>query len=172
MTLEARLRAFDETRWGLLDELEALPADVLMARPLTGKWSMIEIVEHLVLAERVVYQGLPAPAQLVERERLVKHRVSFLLVLFILTTGLRVRMPSAAMAPRGGYGLDELRRRWDENQAWLRSCRDHLGEAGLRRAVLEHPVAGPLTLEQAVRMAQRHLEGHIRQVRTLRRLLG
>jgi hypothetical protein len=172
MTLENRLQAFDDTRRGLLDEMEALSPALLVAKPIAGKWSMIEIVEHLVLAERAVFKGLPDPSRLVENRRDLGHRGRYLLVMFILTSSIRVRVPSPAMVPQGARGLAGLRRLWDESQRWLGSCIAHLGPGAGRKAVFEHPIAGPLTVSQAVRMGQVHVEGHVRQIRRLRRLLA
>ena len=172
MTLENRLQAFDDTRRGLLDEMEALDPALLVAKPVAGKWSMIEIIEHLVLAERAVFKGLPDPSRLVENRRDLGHRGRYLLVMFILTSSIRVRVPSPAMVPQGDRGLAELRRLWDESQRWLRSCIAHLGPGAGGKAVFEHPIAGPLTVSQAVRMGQVHVEGHVRQIRRLRRLLA
>jgi hypothetical protein len=171
MGLERQLRAFDDTRRALLDELEGLDSGALVAKPLAGKWSILEIIEHLVLSERAVFRGLPDPARLENVERGVGHRVRYLLVMFILNSGIRVRVPSPSMVPRGGRSLAELRGLWDENQDWLRSCIDRLGPNGVRKAVLEHPVAGPLSVGQAVAMAQVHVDGHVRQIRALQRLL-
>jgi hypothetical protein len=172
MTLEKRIQAFDDTRRGLLDEMEALDPALLVAKPVAGKWSMIEIIEHLVLAERAVFKGLPDPSRLVENRRDLGHRGRYLLVMFILTSSIRVRVPSPAMVPQGDRGLAELRRLWDESQRWLRSCIAHLGPGAGGKAVFEHPIAGPLTVSQAVRMGQVHVEGHVRQIRRLRRLLA
>jgi hypothetical protein len=172
MTLENRLEAFDDTRRGLLDEMEALDPAVLVAKPIPGKWSMLEIVEHLVLAERAVLRGLPDLPRLVDAARDLGNRVRYALVLFILTSGIPVRTPSPAMDPQGDRGLHELRRLWDENQQWLRSCIALLGPGAGRKAVFEHPIAGPLTVSQAVRMGQVHVAGHVRQIRRLRRLLA
>lgn len=172
MMLEKRLQTFDDTRRGLLDEMEALVPALLVAKPIPGKWSMIEIVEHLVLSERAVFRGLPDPARLEEKNRDVGNRVRYALVLFILTSGIPVRTPSPAMVPQGGRGLADLRRLWDENQRWLRSCIAYLDPGAGRKAVFEHPIAGPLTVSQAVRMGQIHVDGHVRQVRRLRRLLA
>jgi len=172
MTLENRLQTFDDTRRRLLDEMEALDPALLVAKPVAGKWSMIEIIEHLVLAERAVFKGLPDPSRLVENRRDLGHRGRYLLVMFILTSSIRVRVPSPAMVPQGDRGLAELRRLWDESQRWLRSCIAHLGPGAGRKAVFEHPIAGPLTVSQAVRMGQVHVDGHVRQIRRLRRLLA
>ena len=75
------------------------------------------------------------------------------------------------MLPQGHRSLVELRRLWDENQQWLRAYIDRLDRKGFRRAVFEHPIAGPLSVEQALHMDQVHLDTHIRQIRKLQRLL-
>lgn len=172
MNIERRLRAFNDMREALLGEMEALDPVALSTKPLAGKWAINEIIEHLVLAERAVFKGLPDPAQLLVNERGLKHQARYLIVMFVLKAGIRVRVPSEAMVPQGNLSLAELRRLWDDNQAWLKSCINHLGPEGMRRAIFEHPVAGPLTVEQAVQMGQIHVEGHIRQIRTIQRLLA
>lgn len=171
MTLEERLEAFDAARNGLLDELGALDPAVLTARPLAGKWSILEIVEHLVLAERAVFGGMPDPSRLEARERGLADDARYLLVTFILKAGIPVRAPSRRMLPQGGRNLAELRILWDENRAWLLSVLDALGSEGLEKAVFVHPVAGPLTMEQSVRMARVHLGRHVTQIRALQRLV-
>ena len=169
MRLNKRLHAFNEKRGALLDELEALDSAKLVAKPLAGKWSILEIIEHLVLAERAVLQGLPDQPRLGERR--LKHRFRYLIVMFVLRYGIPVEVPSPAMVPRGARSLPELRRLWDENQEWLRAYISGLDRQGFCRAVFEHPFAGPLSVEQAVHMDQAHLDTHIRQIRRLQRLL-
>ena len=171
MRLDKRLQAFDEKRRALLDEMGALDPATLVARPLAGKWSMLEIIEHLVLAERAVLQGLPELSRLREQERRLKHRFSYAIVMVVLRCSIPVRVPSPAMIPQGDRSLGELRRLWDESQEWLRAYIDRLDRRGFRRAVFEHPVAGPLSVKQALHMGQVHLDTHIRQIRKLQRLL-
>jgi hypothetical protein len=54
MRFDKLLQAYDDMRGTLLDEMEALDPAALVAKPLAGKWSMLEIIDHLVLAERDV----------------------------------------------------------------------------------------------------------------------
>lgn len=171
MRLDKRLQSFNDKRGALLDEMGALDAAKLAAKPLAGKWSILEIIEHLILAERAVLHGLPEPSLLSERERRLKHRFSYVIVMFVLKYGIPVQVPSPAMVPQGDRSLDELRRLWDENQEWLRAYISRLDRKGFRRAVFEHPIAGPLSVEQAVHMDQVHLNTHVRQIRRLQRLL-
>lgn len=172
MTCERRLQACNATRLALLEEMEHVDPGTLAARPIAGKWSILEIIEHLVLAERAVFRQLPDPLRLVEARRGVGHRVRYLLVMLVLKSGIRVRVPSPTMVPRGDRNLAELRRLWDENQDWVQSCIVRLGPDVARRAVCDHPTAGPLTVEQAILMGQVHVDGHVRQIRALQRVLA
>jgi nitrogen-specific signal transduction histidine kinase len=70
------IQAFDERCRALLDELAALAPEALAAKPRPDQWSILEIVEHLVLAERFVLAGMPPVAELVERRRSLKNRCS------------------------------------------------------------------------------------------------
>ena len=165
--IQQRLRALDERRCALLDDVEALSADRLTARPLPGKWSILEIVEHLVLAERHVLRNLPEPSQLVERRRGLEARIRYPVVIFVLKYGIPVEVPSPRMVPSGRASLADLRCRWDESQRWLRSYVDGLGPDSFGRAVFEHPVTGPLTVAQAIRLDRLHVETHARQISRL-----
>ena len=172
MRLDERLQAFNAKRNAFLDEMETVEPAKLLARPLPGKWSMLEIIEHLVLAERSVFQGLPEPSRLTARPSRLKDRFRYFTVMFVLRNGIRVQVGTPAMLPQGGRDLAELRRLWDENQAWLRACLDSLDAEGIARAILEHPQAGPINMKQAVAMSQAHLDTHIRQIRVRQRLLA
>jgi len=168
--LQQGLRALDERRRALLDEVEALSAERLTAKPLPGKWSILEIVEHLVIAERDVLQNLPEPSQLVDRPRRLKAHVSYPLVMFVLKHGIPAKVPSPRMVPTGNASLAALRRQWDENHQWLRAYVDGLERDDFGKAVFEHPIAGPMTVEQTIRMGLVHLETHIREIRRLEML--
>lgn len=170
--LQQRLRTLDERRRALLNEVEALSGERLTAKPLPGKWSILEIVEHLVLAERDVLQNLPEPSQLVDRPRRLKARVGYPLVMFVLKHGIRAKVPSSRMVPTGSASLAELRRQWDETHQWLRAYVDGLERDDFGRAVFEHPIAGPLTVDQAIRMDLVHLDTHMREIRRLVTLTG
>jgi hypothetical protein len=92
--------------------------------------------------------------------------------MFVLRTSIPVGIASPAMLPEGGRDLAELRRLWDEDKAWLLACLDHLGPQRTRKAVLKHPIAGPVSVRQAVVMNRLHLERHIGQIRRLQKLLA
>jgi hypothetical protein len=170
--LTRRLRKIDDLRSNLLDEVGALDPQTLKARPIPGKWSILEVVEHLVLSEQDVMNGIFNPSSLQPRKRTLRDRLAFLLVMFILRFPIPVRTPSSGMVPRGKRSLGELRESWDQNLTALREFVAALDNGGLRQPVFRHPVAGPLTIRHAVAMQEVHLRRHARQIRKLENILG
>jgi hypothetical protein len=164
---EKMLQAFDQRRCTLLDQVEALSAERLVARPIPGTWSILEIVEHLVLAEREVLQNLAEPSELVARRRGLKAHLAYPMVMVVLKCGIPVKAPSPRMLPKGNTSLADLRRQWDESQRWFRSYVNALDREGFGRAVFAHPVAGPMNVGQTLHMGQLHVATHSRQIRRL-----
>ena len=163
--LQARLIAYDRERCALLAEVEALDAKTLSARPQPDQWSILEIVEHLVLSERWILQNLPAPSALVIRTQTLKNRLMYPVVMFVLKYHVTVPVPGKDGLPKGNVSLVALGLQWEESQRWLRRHVDEMTAAGTDRAVFAHPVTGPLTAAQAVHMGHLHLRYHARQIR-------
>ena len=167
-SLHHLIQALDHQRGVLLEGLEAVDVAGLHARPRPGAWSILEIVEHVVVAEAVILMGLPSRAELVARPRHLGHHLKFLAVLLILKLRVPVRVPSRRMLPTGQRSLAELRATWDGHVRWLRAFAEEAEEEALGQAFFIHPVAGPITLAQALRMDLLHLQTHGQQIAKLR----
>ena len=92
-TFEGQLTAWADDRRRLLDEVERLEPERLTAKPLPGKWSILEIVEHLVVGDREVLQGLPNPSALVDRRRRLRDRAGYRMVMFVLACHIPAKVP-------------------------------------------------------------------------------
>ncbi|MEM1056776.1 MAG: DinB family protein [Bacteroidota bacterium] len=166
--LRHALDAYDARRTALLDEIASVP-DVLHAvRSDPGRWSILEITEHLALAEREVLRGLPDPARLVPQSRSLASGLRRRMLKGILTSRIRVGTPSAGMSPTGGRSLHEIRALWNENMVWLAAHIEEASDERLAEAVFAHPVSGPLTTAEVLWLADLHLQRHWDQIRALR----
>ena len=170
MNFRRTLTAFDSRRNALLDALTALPIEQLTAHPVADKWSILEIVEHVIRAERVVFDGIATPDQLTARPRTIASRLRSAIVLGVLRFDIPVKAPSKKMLPTGTRSLPELRAHWDENSGWLAAYAARIAERGADPAVFSHPVIGPMTFAQSLRIRRSHLDRHLRQIRQLQRL--
>ena len=162
--LKDQIEHYDQKRKALLNELGQLSDDQLRKRIGPRKWSLLEIVQHMVLAETYVLQNLPNPNELIDRKRGLREWLSYWLVFFVLRWRIPVPVPSEGMVPDGKPSLRDLQQKWDQNLHWLTSYVASIRPADLTRAVFSHPVTGPLTLAQAGRLAQLHYDAHLKQI--------
>ena len=163
--LRDQLEIYDQKRNALLDDLEWLNEDQIRGKPGPDNWSVLEIVQHMVLSEREVLQDLPGSKKLTDRKRGFRARLSYAVVLAVLRWNIPAPVPSDGMVPDGNTSLSKLRQQWDENLRWLRDYLDNLRPEDLQRAVFRHPIAGPMTVVQTIHMAQLHFDVHRRQIR-------
>jgi len=166
MELEEKIRTFEARRNALLDELSGLDPEVLSTRPEGDDWSVIEIVEHMVVAEREVFLGLPEYSEMKVYTRNFKNKVMLRIVMLVLGR-IKVKVPSPTMNPKGDADLADLRARWDENQQWFRDYIKSCDDDRLNNAVFKHPVSGPINVEQAIDMGIAHLNAHTNQIKAI-----
>ncbi|NNE98776.1 MAG: DinB family protein [Pyrinomonadaceae bacterium] len=159
-----KIEEFEKKRAELFEMVESLSVETISARPIEGKWSILEIVEHLANAEADVLGGLPEYDQLAGKRQSLKDGLMYRIVLFVLRVGIPVKAPSKKALPEGGRSLAEIRLKWDKSQEWFKDLVADLDESGLQRAVFYHPVAGPINPEQAVVMSIAHIDTHRRQI--------
>jgi hypothetical protein len=124
----------------------ALPGHETAAAVLeTSWWNALDLFE------------LPQP-------RTLRHRILYGVVMFILRFDIPVRVPSPDLEPRGSRPLEELRAQWEANHELLRNWIESSDPFTLARPLFVHPVAGPMTTTEALRMLEVHLDRHVRQI--------
>ena len=160
---------YDQKRRVFLKELSDLPSNLLSAHPGPNRWSLLQVLQHLVLAERVVLRGLPDHSELKHQTPGLRDRLGYLIVLGVLKWHIPVPVPSRSMLPEENIELDVLRRQWDDNMDWLSEYVKGLTQETAERAVFRHPVTGPLTPNQALRIARLHLDTHLRQAERIKK---
>lgn len=154
-------------RQDILRMARGLDSDSLHARRGGETWSILDVVEHLVLSEASVLQGFPDEFPDEPPGQTVKNRVLFFVVMFILRFRIPVKASSGGMVPRRKNDLEELAEQWDANHRWIRGFFEGLNKAGMRKAVFSHRVSGPLTPGQALAVLRVHMERHLGQIQRL-----
>ena len=162
--LQTKLEIYDQQRNALLNDLERLDEEEVRRKSGPNTWSLLEIVQHLVLSEREVLQNLPEPKILTTRKQDFRHLVSYALVFAVLRWNIPAPVPSDSMVPDGNTSLSELHYQWDENLTWLRDYLNTLRLEDVGRAVFRHPIAGPMTIGQTINLATLHFDAHFRQI--------
>ncbi|MFL5496695.1 MAG: DinB family protein [Gemmatimonadales bacterium] len=166
--LERRFARLERQRAALLRELHGMRPARLAFHPSPGKWSALDLVEHLVLAEEAVLRGIPDRPP--TRSLADGARAAMVLPLLYLTfaRGVRLRAPTRDVLPVGGSSLPQLEARWTRARANLRAVLQLMGPEDLSRPFFRHPVIGWLTTLEGLGFLERHAAHHLQQVKRVR----
>lgn len=155
------VETLDESRKDVLARLEGLPADLRAVSPGDGRWSPLSIVEHLIKAERSIFANMPVADRCIHATPTFLNHLNRLGITLILKYRVTVPVPAQEMLPAGTSDLETLAAEWGEHMAWLRMFVNTASSTELNHACFRHPIAGPLTLIQALSMAQLHVGYHL-----------
>ncbi|MEZ4413047.1 MAG: DinB family protein [Gemmatimonadales bacterium] len=169
--LSNRLATLDAAREAFLAPIRAATDQQRSFRPAPGAWSMLDVTEHLVLAEEKSLLGIlkgPPPGTTITPVA----RVRMAMVLLVMRTDLRVKVPVARVLPTGTVSLAELETRWGEARRGLQQVLEPVTAAEARTARFRHPIGGWVSVGTGVAFYTAHIRHHARQVRRIRRAAG
>ncbi len=159
----------ESRRQALLSQLAGLEASQLNRQPGPGRWSITQILCHLISSEELslgyVRKKMLAP------ERLRDAGIAGWLRLAALVAALRA--PKRFKAPHATARVPEAeepaltRRRWDEVRDGWRELLESLPPELVDKALFRHPFVGRMSLPQALRFMGEHLRHHVKQVEGL-----
>ena len=159
--LAAKLMA---KRAAFIQQIQGLSAEQLSFQPAPDNWSIVMVLEHLVMAEQEILERAEQVPEGVPQNRTFRDRIAFFITILVLRCGIPVSVVSDTMAPTGRASLDKLLSHWKENQQKLLQMTDTLYRDKYNKYRFRHPFAGPLSHRQVVRLAYEHLLSHLRQV--------
>jgi len=160
----------EELKRILAEASGGMTAEQLSWHPLPGKWCAAEVLEHLYLSytgtingfKKVLEAGKPlaTPATL-------EHRLRTLVVVSIGYMPTGVKAPKVA-EPRG-VPPEKVRAEMESKIAAMDEiialCEKKMGR---KVKLLDHPILGPLNVEQWRKLHLVHARHHARQIRRLR----
>jgi uncharacterized damage-inducible protein DinB len=173
--LTDRLAALDRERAAFLDALDHLAPEARATRPAPEAWSALEIGEHTFRAEHAVLRGLEKQLAAGDaRADVGRHNPAGIVLLLAA-----MRAPKKLKVPEGARGIvpegmdyAALRDAWAALGGRWAAAVAAFPPSLERTPLLRHPVAGALTLEEALRFLTAHTSRHRRQVARAARAAG
>lgn len=156
----------EKQRHQLLDQVRQFPT-VFNDRPGADKWSVHEILAHLITAEKLSVQYIEKKRQgidmvgntgLIEELKLGVLKISQRLP-------LRFTAPKMVVAATPSYSsIEDLTADWDAVRASLKQILEQIQENQLRKKIYKHFILGRLNIVHAVKFLQEHVNHHLPQV--------
>lgn len=168
-SLESQYLKLEESRNRLIGELEGLDEELLNRPAATGKWSINQIVAHLIQVEQLTNSYIQRKVQEKELESAsLAHSIKSILLRVALHSGMKFKAPAAVAKVPAYASLNSLRIQWDAARYQLEDTLTELPSDQLGKCLFRHPYAGMLTINQTLDFLQDHFTHHARQIARLR----
>ena len=147
-----------------------VPAEAAVRRPADGRWSIVEIVEHLQRAYSGTAKGLE---RCLERDAPSATQTSVgntIATFVVVTLGFfpHGRQAPKQVQPTGQTNLTAAVAAARRDLAWLDETAIRARERFGKADVLDHPILGAFTVDEWLRFHWVHTRHHEKQIRALR----
>lgn len=166
-TLQHLFQALEDQRLALLQSVSQIPKDRLNRHP-DGKWSVNQIIAHLISAERLSVSYLNKKIQGIETAPDTGIAEELKMAALIISQ----RLPLKFKAPRvvventpAETNLEELSGEWARVRADLKLVLERIEERHIKRKIYRHVRAGMLNIQQALQFLKEHVGHHAPQIR-------
>ena len=159
----------EQERRELIAELSKLGSGQFHHAP-PGKWSICQILAHLIHAERLSIRYMTKKIQGIETYRDTGwwEEVKMFLLKASQRLPFKFKAPSVVVLSTPTYsGLDELNQDWGASRAELMSLLSGFKDDSVNKRVYRHIVAGILNVKHALIFFREHFHHHLPQVRRL-----
>jgi hypothetical protein len=168
--ISKRLDKLDSMLEALLADLQPLPDALLNSKPGPGKWSVLQVLHHLMIAEQLSAMYVQKKTStgiddipevpISSYTKLLSLRLTFLMP-------FKFKAPPAVgddVLPDTST-LDEVFGTWRQNRQSLRALLHNLPENVLGKAIYKHPIAGKLNAAQMLDFFDLHFSHHLAQIK-------
>ena len=162
--IREKFEGLTKKREELLQHLDSLSREVLSFKAGPDKWSIVEVVEHLVIAEEDLLMQLSTkvPASTLDPKSRTpdKHQT----VIKVMERDIPVDVPDESMEPQGRLTLDEFLNRWDDIRNKLQGLLAQIMSENKETPVYRHPYGGPLDISESLDFIEIHFDNHMRHI--------
>ena len=147
----------DTRKAAVLAYLDSLNPMDLKRAPRPGQWSPLEVLEHIVIVEELTTKARTPAAG--EQKVGLKARGFMLLGVAPMRPGFRIpTMP--VLQPKRNQDYNTLKERWAAARRDLSAHLESVGADVTQRAMIVHPLAGPMSAAMALDFLDVHLRYH------------
>jgi len=159
-----------ETQRHQLLNLADEAADSFDHSPGNNKWSLHQILAHLVAAEKLSIQYLEKKIKGIDEagDTGIAENLKMLVLKASQRLPLKFNAPQPIVASTVTYNsLEELIKDWDNTRTALKMLLEKIKDNQLKRKIFKHVIVGKLNILQALQFLGEHINHHLPQVNRL-----
>lgn len=154
----------------LINETSYLTDDEFNLSTTEGKWSIGQILYHIILVERITVISLQKNIKNLStlEEASTKNVLSSQLLKRALRSDRKFKAPDIAAKVPEKASLSELSTKWEKIRIDLTSLLEIFPQEDENKLVYDHPYAGKLNIIQTLDFLVEHLQHHKRQIEVIK----
>ncbi len=162
--IQEKFDSLTRKREALFQHLDSLSSEVRSFKAGPDKWSIVEVVEHLVIAEDALLTQLttevPSPPLDINSRTPEKYQT----VIKVMERDIQVDVPHESMEPHGRIALDDLLKQWNDIRENLQGLLAEISVGNIDDPVYRHPYGGPLDISETLHLIEVHFDNHMRHI--------
>jgi len=166
--IQQTFKSLEDKLGKLRQLLDAMSADTVYFKAGADQWSIVEAIEHLVIAEEGLLEQLTAVASAVNLDPQERSAKNFQIVIKVMERDIPVDVPDKSLEPHGEFKLEELLARWEDVRRKTRVYIEAIRSEDTADLVFRHPFAGPLDMAETLRFFDVHFDNHMRHLETIK----
>ena len=164
--LQKLFTTLENERIILSNEIKKLPPDKLNRIPVEGKWSVIQIIFHLVKTEKII--SISIQKHLRDKEKINAAGLNAFartnLLMLALKSPLKFKAPPIVAKVPDTYNIDDLLAQWEKVRRSLEEILKNISPELLKINIFHHYYAGRMNVVQTLRFALEHFKNHKKQI--------
>lgn len=169
--IEDKIKAIEALKNEVITNFNRLTPNQLNFKPSAKKWSLVQVVEHLMLAEtsslNYVNKKILDPAALLDSTFTSKFSAWLLKMFFSLP--IKIRRRPVMVSPTEKPDFENVLLRWDIARTALRQLVDEQSDSILGKLIYKHPFAGRLNAYQMLCFFEDHIKHHQKQMNRIKK---
>ncbi|MFT5917308.1 MAG: hypothetical protein ACI81T_003823 [Bacteroidia bacterium] len=166
--LEKQFNQFQSSLQSLLSDLDGLSDETLNKQPQKGKWSAIQGMYHSMFVEQsslgYIKKKLSQLGEVkYEKSGVVEMAKSIALIGF-LRSPIKVKAPKIVEDVPDSMPYEELKTQWMEVRKEMKDVFESFPKEALNLNIYKHPLAGRMSIFQAMNFLQAHYDRHHKQI--------
>lgn len=165
--LQRRLDKLDIKLAALLKKLQKYSDEDLNWKPSEGEWSVMQVLQHLMLAEGYAVQYIQKKLSFTPELKKAGVMTSFrsFLVKVSLRYPFKIKAPDAVNEQLPDHSsFWDVAKQWKQQRIELKSYLDGLPEDTLNRELYKHPAVGKLSAKGMFSFFDLHFDRHQKQI--------
>ncbi|HSJ39270.1 MAG TPA: DinB family protein [Planococcus sp. (in: firmicutes)] len=152
----------EKIRNRILETAEGFSDEQLNHKPAQGKWSVMQILDHLQLMENVIARNIAKELERETSKKAMKKPIQI-----TVSRAIKVDAPSYTQPSDDFVNLSAMKVKLEASRTRLNQIYDNASEEALKSKSLPHPVFGKVPLIQWFPFVGLHEKRHLKQLESL-----